>query len=258
MAADGYYTFTGREGEVIPPDVKRVSIDESLTVIRANAFSGNRHIEEVECHDRVKTVKEYAFFYCPSLKRLRMPVVEVVECEAIGYCKALADVECGKLEIIERGAFGRCYSLRSINLPFAKIIEGHAFADCTDLTNVEFGKELESIRRRVFQGCTSLERITIPLKDGIITDDNIFQGCENLKHVDLVEGAVHETIAYLQLEEWKNDMNEEINSINQILSNAPAGVAGDGFDAGGKARAIRGWIRSVLRKIIHYKEQHQH
>ena len=28
----------------------------------------------------------------------------------------------------------------------------------------------------------------------------------------------HDTIAYLQLEEWKNDMNEEINSINQILS----------------------------------------
>eukprot|EP00984_Skeletonema_dohrnii_P018929 scaffold8973_cov75-Skeletonema_dohrnii-CCMP3373.AAC.1 len=68
----------------------------------------------------------------------------------------------------------------------------------------------------------------------MITDDNIFQGCENLKHVDLVEG-VHEIIAAFLLEEWKNDMNEEIASINQIL---PITTAGDANvysheDAGG-------------------------
>eukprot|EP00984_Skeletonema_dohrnii_P002001 scaffold667_cov103-Skeletonema_dohrnii-CCMP3373.AAC.13 len=56
MAADGWYIYYGREGEVIPPGVTRVRIHESLTVIPARAFRGNRHIEEVECHDRVKTV----------------------------------------------------------------------------------------------------------------------------------------------------------------------------------------------------------
>ena len=58
-------------------------------------------------------------------------------------------------------------------------------------------------------------------------------------------------------------MNEEINSINQILSNAPAGdaaaAADDDDDVGGKAQAVRMWIRfrSVLGKIIQYKAQHQ-
>jgi hypothetical protein len=56
------------------------------------------------------------------------------------------------------------------------------------------------------------------------------------------------------LEDWKNDVNEEMLSINQILSNAPAGDDVD--NVGGKARAIRRWIRSVLRKIIQYKAQH--
>mmetsp|Transcript_26763 Transcript_26763/g.53517 ORF Transcript_26763/g.53517 Transcript_26763/m.53517 type:complete len:126 (+) Transcript_26763:2-379(+) len=94
----------------------------------------------------------------------------------------------------------------------------------------------------------------------MITHDDIFQECENLKQVDLVEGPIHETIAALQLEEWRNDMNEEIGSINQIL---PTVSAGDGynyvgeFDEGEKAQAVRTWIRSVLRKIVHYQAEHQ-
>eukprot|EP00984_Skeletonema_dohrnii_P014605 scaffold6151_cov82-Skeletonema_dohrnii-CCMP3373.AAC.2 len=322
MAAGRWYIYTGREA--VPRNVTHVRIDESLTVIPADAFLRHPNIEEVDCHDRVKTVKEYAFANCPSLRRVIMPGVEVVEeyafcgCEALRYvecgklerigfgafdgcksltcinlpsakkveerafyrctslrivrmpgvevvereafvhCEALADVECDKLEIIGVAAFAWCESLTSINLPFAKIVGGHAFAGCTDLTNIEFGKELESISYGVFQGCISLQRINIPLKDGMITDDDTFRGCKKLKHVDLVEGVVlHDTIAALLLEEWRNDMNEEINAINQILATTPAGSDDYFFDVGGKAQAVRMWIRSVLHKIIQYKAHHQ-
>jgi len=72
--------------------------------------------------------------------------------------------------------------------------------------------------------------------------------------VDLV-GGPHDTVAALQLEDWRNDMNEEIASINQILPTTPAG-RGYG-DVGEKAIVIRScWIRSVLRKIVDYKAQH--
>eukprot|EP00985_Skeletonema_marinoi_P023731 scaffold15942_cov74-Skeletonema_marinoi.AAC.7 len=52
-------------------------------------------------------------------------------------------------------------------------------------------------------------------------------------------------------------MNEEINAINQSLPTTPAG-SDDVDDVGGKAEAVQLWIRSVLRKTIHYKAQHQH
>eukprot|EP00985_Skeletonema_marinoi_P027603 scaffold22950_cov80-Skeletonema_marinoi.AAC.1 len=81
----------------------------------------------------------------------------------------------------------------------------------------------------------------------MITRDNIFRGCGNLEHVDLV-GGIHETVAALQLKEWENDMNEEIDSIYQILPSTPAGK-GWKDDVGEKAMV-------VLRKIIHYKAQH--
>jgi len=103
MAADGWYTFTGREGEIIPRSATRVRIHESLTVIPAEAFQGNRNIEELECHDRVKTVEEEAFDNCRSLRRVIMPGVEEVEGFAFKSCEALTDVECDKLEIIGGG-----------------------------------------------------------------------------------------------------------------------------------------------------------
>ncbi len=86
-------------------------------------------------------------------------------------------------------------------------------------------------------------------------------GCGNLKRVDLVEGDLHETISALSLDEWRIDMNEQIDSINQILPNTYAGLyygVGDyDNEEGEKARVIRRLIRSVLRKIIHYQAEHQ-
>eukprot|EP00984_Skeletonema_dohrnii_P007520 scaffold2735_cov75-Skeletonema_dohrnii-CCMP3373.AAC.5 len=253
MAADEeWYTFNGGR---IPAGVTRVRIHESVTVIPAEAFRWNPNIKEVDCHVGVKTVGGWAFHNCISLRRVIMRGVEVVEGEAFYECDALTDVECDKLERIGVGAFNCCKSLTKIILPSAKIVEECAFSNCTALTKVKFGKELESIGWRAFGRCTSLERITIPLKDGMITYDNIFRRCKKMKHVDLVEGAVlRDTTDALLLEEWRNDMKNKIGAINQILPTTPAGVY---EEMRGKAQAIRTWIRSVLHKIIDYKAQHQ-
>ena len=252
------YVYRGEEGEIIPWGATHITVAEDCTVIRAWAFRGHRNIVEVICHDRVEKIGKGAFFKCPSLRRVIMPGVKEVDmpfCE----CKALEYVECGKLEIIKECAFNYCESLLSISLPSARIIKMNAFSYCKSLTGARFGNKLETFEPGAFDFCKSLERIIIPLKDGIITDDDIFMGCENLKHVDLVEGALRKTIAALHLEEWRNDMNDVIDSINQILPNASAGQW-DGYndtgDEGEKARTIRRWIRSVLNKIIHYKAEH--
>ncbi len=272
----------GQEGERIPFGATHIIVHESVTVIRAEAFEEKINIVEVICHGNVEKIEEWAFFDCWSLRRVIMPGVKIVEELAFGACCALTDVDCGKLEIvgenafydckslanvecdlleiIGENAFVGCRSLRSINLPSARIVEESAFCYCIALTDVKFGCMLDRIEEDAFQICTSLERITIPLKDGIIAADDTFQGCENLKNVDPVEEEfLRETIAALQLEEWRNVTNEEVGSINQILPTADAGhydfPSGEDVE-GEKAQAIRRWIRSVLRKIMHYKAQH--
>ena len=212
------------------------------------------NIEELKCHDGVEKIELLAFFVCPSLLRVIMPGVKEVEERAFCVCRALNYIECGKLEIIGKQAFGGC-SLSSIDLLSIRLVGDNAFAGSENLTSVKFGKELVSIRRGAFYRCPALERVTIPLKDGILADDNVFLVCEKLNHIDLVEKEVlNETVAALQMEEWKHDMNEEIDSINRILPNTPDGT----FDEpGGKTQVIREWIISVLLKIIHYKAEHR-
>eukprot|EP00984_Skeletonema_dohrnii_P006906 scaffold2462_cov120-Skeletonema_dohrnii-CCMP3373.AAC.11 len=256
MMTAEYFTYTGRDDEIIPRHVTRIRIHESLTAIPRRAFEGRRDIEEVVCDIGVETVEAKAFFGCFSLRRIIMPGVKVVEEFAFCGCEALTDVQCSELEIIGECAFNGCKSLRSIDLTSIKIVKTSAFHDCKALTDVKFGSKLERIEDGAFARCTSLRSITLPLKDGMIThDDNVFTGCKKLEHVDLV-GGIHETIAALQLNNWRNDLNAEIVSINQILSTARAGGHTYEYDMGEKAIVIRSWIRSVLRKVLHYKAQH--
>jgi len=56
---------------------------------------------------------------------------------------------------------------------------------------------LESIGEMAFDNCTSLEQITIPLKDGMFDYDflheyGIFEGCDKLERVDLVGGEIQQ------------------------------------------------------------------
>ena len=255
------FTYTGADGEVIPEEATHILVQARK--VRFHAFRFHYNIVEVICHEIVEEVEYWAFYNCYSLRRVIMPNVKIVGGSAFYDCADLEDVECDKLEIIEDEAFSGFELLRSINLPSARIVCRMALGFCEALTDVKFGNRLEEIEEISFCNCKSLERITIPLKDGLFSDDNIFQACESLRQVDLIEGEVHETIAALHFEEWRNDMNEEIDSINQILPHVSAGevwgedVDSDEMDPGEKARTIRRWIRSVLDKIILYQAEHR-
>ena len=259
MIAPEYYIFDGRgrrkKGRFkIPQHVSHVIIDRALKSVPANAFWAHPNIQEVICHDGVLKIGKYAFYKCPSLRRVIMPSVKRVEDSAFNQCRALSYIECGKLEIIEDWAFEYCRSLSSIDLSSIKIL-GMAALRCTNLISASFGNELESIGPGAFNFCRSLERITLPLKDGMITADDAFRACDTLESVDLVDGAVlDESIASFLLEEWRNDMNEEIDTINQILRNTSSG---DIHEVGGKAQTVRAWIKSVHRKYTHYKALHE-
>ena len=172
---------------------------------------------------------------------------------------AFTEVEFGKLETIERAVFSGCSSLRHLHIPSIRSIEENAFYNCISLTDVEFGKGLESIGRCAFDNCYSLRRIAIPLKlkDNMFTFDEYyeryttqFDRCDKLTTVDLIVGVIHKTIFYLSLQSWRNEMDEEINRINQVLPNTPD------FTEKTKDGGDKGRIQSVLRQIERYKSEH--
>ena len=61
-------------------------------------------------------------------------------------------------------------------------------------------------------------------------------------------GGMHnKVVSSLLLESWKDEMNQEISRINEVLPNTPANE---------KTNAIQGWIRSVIDRMEHYKVEH--
>ena len=256
------FVYRGGGRDTVPRDATHVIIHESVKAISARAFKEHPNIVEVYCHAGVKKIERAAFNRCLRLKKVIMPGVEAVECGGFCYCQAIEYVECGKLEQIGSYAFLGCDSLSSIDLQSAKVIGRSAFDDCDAMTEAKFGANLKSVDEGAFRDCKSLERVLIPLKNGLIRHDDIFQGCENFRRIDLMEAEMlDQTIAALHLEEWRNDMTAEVSSINQTLLNTFSGYYNEEEDEevmGEMTIVIRDWIYRVLSKIRRYRAQHHH
>jgi hypothetical protein len=249
-AGEDIFVYTGGRA---PQHVVNAIIDESVEEIDDGAFRYNEHLKSVMCHDGLLKVGKWAFQSCRSLQRVKMPGVKIIEYYAFSGCTNLKDVEFGdKLETVGESAFTRgCTSLQRVKLPKVKNIKINAFVG-SGVHDAELGEDLETIGTGAFWS-SELRRIAIPLKDGMFQLSDIyetytqFNDCKNLTTVDLV-GRIHNTVASLHLESWRNEMNEEIQRINQIL---PCTVHHE------KSSKIVEWIQSVISKIDHYKVEHR-
>jgi hypothetical protein len=252
MTTDGVDIFVYMGGEQdVPFDVTHVRIDRSVKIIPARAFFGRRRLVSIKTHDGIEIIETSAFQGCRSLRGIKLPGVREVAHTAFMDCTALSDVEFGdKLETIGRFAFHGT-SLRTITMPSVRTIELAAFRDCKQLTDVEL-PAVERIGECAFCDCPRLQRIAIPSKDSMFHLAAIyrrctqFNQCKNLTNVDLV-GGIHKTISSLSLEGWRDEMNQELGRINQVLPNTPAHE---------KTDAIQQWIESVINRMEHYKAEH--
>jgi hypothetical protein len=247
---DVVFVYTGGDQRV-PQDVTHAIVDRSVTIIRRRVFYECKHLASIEMHDGVEIIEENAFYYCTSLKRINLSGVRIIkDMGAFNNCTALEDVVFGdKLELIGQYAFNRCTSLRNINIPNVRVVRDGVFYGCEQLTELELPEDVERIGYGAISFCPSLRRIVIPLKRDMINNIgffDVFEGCHGLSHVDLV-GDIHKTISLLHLESWRNDMNDEIDSINQNLSTYPANH---------KTAAIQDWIEGVLERVEFFKSEH--
>jgi hypothetical protein len=222
-------------------------------------FSQCEQLIEVEGHKKIRKIEERAFHNCPSLRRAtKMTGLIEIEANAFSNCFTLSELDFDKLEIIGDyaffQAFYRCAPVY-INMPSIRRVSYGAFMCCKALTDVVFGKDLERIKQRAFLECTSLRRVAIPLKYGLIVEDEGFYGCQNgafhdcqnLSRIDTLDGGIHKTITSLHMESWSVEMKDEIDRINQALQNIRIE----------KTTVIRRWVARVIGGIKHYKSEHQ-
>ena len=242
---DDIFVYMGGDQQV-PRHIRRARIHKSVKIVRARAFQYRSSLIYVEFHDGVEIIEEYAFSNCTSFKGpIKFLGFKIIKGWAFESCRGLTAVEFGdKLETIERYAFHGCIGLKKIKMPSVRTIGVAAFANCIELSDVECGEALQTLEFRAYYNCCKLKRIALPTKDGMIGDD-IFDYCAKLTKTDLV-GGIHNTVAALNMESWRSEMNTEISRINQTL---PTVVV--------KTTVIQQWMRTVISQLDHYKGEHQ-
>eukprot|EP00986_Skeletonema_menzelii_P002459 scaffold660_cov71-Skeletonema_menzelii.AAC.1 len=232
----------------VPDGVRRARIHKSVKIVPKRAFFNCRQqLIYVEFHDDIEIIEKNAFRGCRLLRSIKLLGVKIVK--KFAFCgTGVTDVEFGdKLETIEHYAFNSCRALKNIKMPTVRTIGDFAFSFCSELSDVEFGEELETLQRGAFHTCPKLKRIALPLKGDNMIGDYVFGECPMLTTIDVV-GGIHNTVASLHMESWRNKMMGHINRINEVLPNT---------DIYSTTEAIQRWIESVIHRLDHYKAEHQ-
>ena len=153
--------YLGNETEVLIPDTLG---GKAVTVIGEYCFYENTVIETVAVPASVRSIETGAFYYCTSLRRVKLP----------SGCTSYGE----KL-------FSWCTSLESVTIPAGMtVIPDYAFNNCTSLTEIIWGGNVTDIGVRSFSWCTSL--VTLEIPEGVkAIGDYAFYNCGTLETVTL-------------------------------------------------------------------------
>ena len=159
--------YVGNEKEVIIP--KQIE-GVTVTTIEDGCFKRNFYIETVVIPDTVTHMGRGVFFRCKNLKEVSLPYIEK----------------------LPESTFAFCTSLKSITIPDGCAeIDKYAFYKCTSLDTVVRGELdkantllwMHSICESAFEGCRNLKNID--LSKAYFIDEAAFKDCKSLKSVNI-------------------------------------------------------------------------
>ncbi len=179
--------------------LRTVMLSDSMREISNGAFKDCLLLEEVDLGEAV-TVGENCFEGCDSLVLVDFgESLEKISAEAFLGCDRIGEqglIFPESLEDIGESAFKSCTGLISFNVPTNLVkVRTEAFYGCTSLEEVTGVISLNTSYARVFQNCTSLEKIYIGTKKigmtnyGITIGQECFKGCTSLEFVSIGDGV---------------------------------------------------------------------
>lgn len=182
-------------------NLEKVNLPSSLTIIGTSAFEGCINLREINLSEGLKEIYSYAFKDCKSLTKLVVPKsVYKISTSILSGCSSLEELEItyfnnahnseyaypfgylfgtteyvgGKLTTqtykVKNGntikdETYKCYIpevLRKIKVTAQEYIPHGAFSNMSMVTEIELNQQLSIIGKGIFEGCTSLEKVTLP------------------------------------------------------------------------------------------------
>ncbi len=175
--------------------VTNLVIPDTVTEIKANAFSGATCLTSVTIGNGVTGIGERAFSGCSGLTSVTIPnSVTGIGDGAFSFCYGLTTVNFNATNCTRMGSpsdpvfslvFSRCSSLVTLNIgKNVTNIPSYAFSGCNGLTSINIPDSVKEIRKYAFVNCSCLTSVTIGNSVAEI-GDYAFSGCENLTSIAL-------------------------------------------------------------------------
>ena len=151
--------------DVVQQTLLRVSIPNSVTTIKASAFSNCRALQSISIPNGVTGIGDNAFSNCFALQFISIPnSVKIIWDSAFKGCYYLQSIVIpNSVTSIGGGAFNNCYSLQSIVIPNSVTSIGiGAFKGCYALQSISIPNSVTTIGDYMFNNCYSLQSVSIP------------------------------------------------------------------------------------------------
>lgn len=159
-------------------------------VIGEYAFAGTK-ISQIALPGTLKTIGNYAFNKCESLKNITIPAsIGTISDNAFSKCYSMSSLilESG-IKNIGNFAFSECRDLKNITIPASvDSIGSFAFYKCSHLTSATLEPGIKAIGEHAFDSCGELENITVPGSIDTISD-YAFSDCQSLCTIVIEPGV---------------------------------------------------------------------
>ena len=173
-----------------------------VRVIANRAFLENKKLKVVDARPlrQLASVDILAFCNCISLDTVYLPeatdaqyYLKEISNDVFLDCRSLKYVNIPvKVEKIGQSAFRRCMSLPAIGIPYTvKSIMAYAFESCTSLESVVLPTNLGNLEEGAFQNCTALKSVGFYNKQLLRIRPLAFDGCVSLEEVTIAYDKVY-------------------------------------------------------------------
>ena len=151
---------------VVQQTLLRVSISNSVTAIRATAFSNCKALQSISISNSVTGIGDNVFFNCKTFQSISIPNdVTSIWDNTFNNCYALQSISIpNSVTNIGSSTFSNCYALQSVSIPNSVTnIGDNAFYYCS-ASEYDFSKfsRVPSLGKEVFKGILSSTKILVP------------------------------------------------------------------------------------------------
>jgi hypothetical protein len=168
------------EGAVVPKDVVRVRIDQTVLVLPIEAFMSKYKLQEVEFDEGLHEIGEAAFDSCSALKDIHLSDgIERIGDNAFFDCTALRKVQLSDgVESIGGGAFDSCNFTKFRCPPLVTTITYGMLANCKGMFSLEMPENTIRLEHAACIACHSLRNVALAMNT--VVDETAFNNCSDL------------------------------------------------------------------------------